>query len=81
MICRAEQRSAESASGDVGEIPFQRFVLRHLDCVEIVAGSRKRRALENPPVGCDGSVFAELKKVYTLGHRKPNIVTLGLFKE
>jgi hypothetical protein len=81
MICRAKQGSAEPAPGNIGEIPFERFVLGHLDRVKIVAGIGKGRALENTPVGRDGSVFAELKKLHAVGHGEPDIVTLGLFKE
>jgi hypothetical protein len=81
MVCRAEQGSAEPAPGNIREIPFERFVLGHLDRVKIVAGINKCRALENTAVGRDGSVFAELKKLHAIGHGEPDIVTLRLFEE
>src|SRR5438477_113905 len=55
MIRRTQQRAAEPAAGDVREISLERFSLRHLHRVEIVARVCKGAALENAAIGSDSA--------------------------
>ena len=81
MIRRTQQRAAEPAAGDVREISLERFSLRHLHRVEIVARVCKGAALENAAIGCNRAGFALLMQRRILRRRQANIVALGFFQE
>src|SRR5437763_17118495 len=81
MIGRAEQRSAQPAACDIGEIPFDRLGLGDVDLIKVGLGKTKRVPLEKLPIDRERAVLAKLKQRNVRRRGQLHIVTGRSFQK
>src|SRR5262249_17299249 len=80
IVGRAEQRPAQTATGNGSEVALDRFRLRHLGAIETTFLAEKCAVLEQAPIACHWAIFAQLEKFGCLTFQ-PNIVPFRLIKK